>query len=432
MATRSKDVYLVVGGSGFLGRHIVEALVARGDSVSVFDIVQRHHDVPFYSGDISEEEQVSDALRKSGATCIIHTASPLHGLGDPALYWKVNVDGTQAVINAAVANGVPKLVYTSSAGVVFDGHDLIDVDERVPQPALAMDPYNESKAKAEQIVLEANGKGGLYTVALRPAGIFGPGDRQFVAGLFQVWERGQSHIQVGDNTNLFDWTYVGNCAYAHLLAADKLGPSTAEDIARLKEELKVALPSIECTTKQPRVPTSKARPLGPCVTRPADADALLANWNDPNYKPEVKRPAVRSKFDQFSDAALARDDDAALHVAGQVFFITNGEPTGFWDMPRVLYRLFDQHFGRPTTKRRLILPRQVGLMLGSAAEWFAWLIGKEPGFTRYRVTYSCAWRCFNIEKARRVLGYEPQVGLEEGIQKTFAWWVTQRQAAEKA
>ena len=191
MSVPSKDVYLVIGGSGFLGRHVVEALLARGDAVSVFDIVQRHHDVPFYSGDISEEEQVSDALRKvrsrsvtsfsrlsigrgqSGATCIIHTASPLHGMDDPALYWKVNVDGTQAVINASVANGVPKLVYTSSAGVVFNGANLIDVDERIPQPEKAMDPYNESKAKAEEIVLAANGKGGLYTVALRPAGIFG-------------------------------------------------------------------------------------------------------------------------------------------------------------------------------------------------------------------------------------------------------------------
>ena len=64
MSTRTKDNYLVIGGSGFLGRHVVEALLARGDTVSVLDIVQRYHDVPFYSADISEEEQVSDALRK--------------------------------------------------------------------------------------------------------------------------------------------------------------------------------------------------------------------------------------------------------------------------------------------------------------------------------------------------------------------------------
>ena len=64
MASGSRDVYLVIGGSGFLGRHIVNALLARGDSVSVFDIVQRYHDVPFYTGDITEQDSISDALRK--------------------------------------------------------------------------------------------------------------------------------------------------------------------------------------------------------------------------------------------------------------------------------------------------------------------------------------------------------------------------------
>jgi sterol-4alpha-carboxylate 3-dehydrogenase (decarboxylating) len=62
MSTPQKDVYLVIGGSGFLGRHIVQGLLDRGDSVSVFDIVQRYHDVPFYSGDITVEESVVQAL----------------------------------------------------------------------------------------------------------------------------------------------------------------------------------------------------------------------------------------------------------------------------------------------------------------------------------------------------------------------------------
>ena len=63
----SQDSYLVIGGCGFLGRHIVEHLLARGEkSVAVFDLVQRHFDpeVQFYTGDITEESQISDAIRK--------------------------------------------------------------------------------------------------------------------------------------------------------------------------------------------------------------------------------------------------------------------------------------------------------------------------------------------------------------------------------
>jgi sterol-4alpha-carboxylate 3-dehydrogenase (decarboxylating) len=55
------------------------------------------------------------------------------------------------------------------------------------------------------------------------------------------------------------------------------------------------------------------------------------------------------------------------------------------------------------------------MWLATAAEWWAWAVGKQPGFTRERVGYSCSSRWFNIEKARRVLGYEPDVGIQEGI-----------------
>jgi sterol-4alpha-carboxylate 3-dehydrogenase (decarboxylating) len=96
----------------------------------------------------------------------------VHGLGKE-IYWKVNVDGTKAVIAAVQSHGVKKLVYTSSAGVVYNGEDLIDVDERLEYPEVPMDAYNETKAEAEKLVLAANGVNGLLTVAIRPAGIFG-------------------------------------------------------------------------------------------------------------------------------------------------------------------------------------------------------------------------------------------------------------------
>ncbi|KAN0087940.1 3-beta hydroxysteroid dehydrogenase/isomerase family domain containing protein [Tylopilus felleus] len=439
MSTQPKDVYLVIGGSGFVGRHIVEQLLARGDVVSVFDIVQRHHDVPFYSGDITNEQNVFDAIRKSGTTCIIHTASPQHGAKDPSVYFKVNVDGTQAVINAAVAASVRKLVYTSSAGVVFDGKDVINLDERAPYPEKPFDAYNDSKAKGEALVLEANGKGGLLTVALRPAGIFGPGDRQMMVGLYQVYQRDQTHFQVGDNNNIFDYTYVGNIAQAHLLAADKLVDPTSSDNASadsaatdatlvnstLRASLHRALPPVSSTLGFRRVPTCKARPLGPYVTPLPNAAEIEATFNAPYDPTQLTHVIVRNRFDQFSDNALDVAQTNPLQVAGQAFFITNGEPVYFWDFMRVIWRALDPptEEGRKRAQRTpWVIPRAFGMMLGYLSETWAGLIGKEAGFTRYRVGYSCATRYHNIEKARRVLGYEPQVGLEEGVRRMVEWF----------
>ncbi|KAF8134019.1 3-beta hydroxysteroid dehydrogenase/isomerase family-domain-containing protein [Boletus edulis] len=434
MSTQHKDVYLVIGGSGFVGRHIVEQLVARGDVVSVFDIVQRHHDVPFYSGDITDEQDVLNAIRRSGTTCIIHTASPQHGAKDPSIYYKVNVDGTQAVINAAVAAGVRKLVYTSSAGVVFDGKDVINLDERAPYPEKPFDAYNDSKAKGEALILEANGKGGLLTVALRPAGIFGPGDRQMMVGLYQVYQRGQTHFQVGGNNNLFDYTYVGNIAQAHLLAAEKLVDSTSSDStsitsastdatlvdSSLRASLHRSLPPIAATAGFRRVPTSMARPLGPYVTPPANAADIEGAFNAPFDPTKLTHAIVRNRFDQFSENALVVAPTSPLQVAGQAFFITNGEPVYFWDFMRMIWLALDPptEEGRKRAQRTpWVIPKAFGMVLGYLAETWAGLIGKEAGFTRYRVGYSCAMRYHNIEKARRVLGYEPEVGLEEGVRR---------------
>ncbi|GLB38478.1 putative C-3 sterol dehydrogenase [Lyophyllum shimeji] len=440
----SKDIYLVIGGSGFLGRHIVQQLLDRGDTVSALDIVQRYHDVPFYSADITDEEQVADALRKSGATCIIHTASPPATLNNPAVFFKVNVDGTKTIIAAAVATGVRKLVYTSSAGVVFNGGDLINIDERLPAPEVPLDAYNDSKAKAEAVVLAANGKGGLLTVALRPAGIFGPGDRQLLAGLYQVYERNQTHFQIGDNTNLFDWTYVGNVARAHILAADKLEtpppappfsaldkpPVVADDVGPLspaeEDIINYPLRPISLTTGTSPIPTCKARPLGPYVTLPPDAEKLVAAFNDPNRTSE--RPIIRTRFDPLSDHALKRSklynpEISPLQVAGQAFFITNGEPCYFWDFPRTVWHQLDAFFpGHRQPRKYTVLSKTVGLMAATGSEWAAWLTGKEPTFTRFKVSYSCVNRWYNIEKARRVLGYEPVVGVEEGVRLTVEWW----------
>jgi sterol-4alpha-carboxylate 3-dehydrogenase (decarboxylating) len=182
----------------------------------------------------------------------------------------------------------------------------------------------------------------------------------------------------------------------------------------ITQALNTALPSIDLTTGQHRVPTSSARPLGPYVERPENADNIIAAFEGP-YKPE--QPVVRSRFDQLSDSAVKRSGGTdPLKVAGQVFFITNGEPVYFWDFPRRLWRMLapDSYPARDP----FVLPKSVGFAVATLAEWWGWLSGREPTFTRFRVTFTCVHRWHNIEKARRVLGYEPQVGLEEGMRRT--------------
>lgn len=255
-----------------------------------------------------------------------------------------------------------------------------------------------------------------------------------MAGLYKVYENGQTHFQIGDNTNLFDWTYVGNVARAHLLAADKLTttpPSLpiAEPSLDHPPELNEAeqdlimfpLPSIDLTTGNHRIPCSSARPLGPYVTLPPDAAELTAAFKTPAVS---TRPVVRSRFDALSEHGLFRQklekpDVSPLQVAGQAFFITNGEPCYFWDFPRLVWHHLDEVFPekRKNRNKRVVLPKTIGMTAAAGAEWWGWLVGKEPTFTRFKVAFSCAKRWHNIEKARRVLGYEPEVGIEEGIRR---------------
>lgn len=271
--------------------------------------------------------------------------------------------------------------------------------------------------------------------------LFRPGDRQAMTGFYQVYERGQTHFQVGDNTNLFDWTYVGNVAHAHLLAADRLDvpppapplptlekiPTTIDEIPPFtKEELALIdypLAPISRTTGQNRIPTCKARPLGPYITPPPNAKKIKSAFEDPSAT-TMNKPVIRTQFDQLSKYALKRaklqhPEINPLQVAGQVFFITNGEPTYFWDFPRMIWNQLDEYFPTKRKPRSIIkLSKSVGLAAATGSEWFGYLTGRDVTFTKFKVTFSCATRYHNIEKARRILGYEPIVGVEEGVKRT--------------
>ena len=241
-----------------------------------------------------------------------------------------------------------------------------------------------------------------------------PGDRQTVIQLARAVHRGQTKVQVGSNDNLTDWTYVGNVVKAHLLAVDRL--SSAFPTPSPRDTLATSLPTIAITTGERRIPTSLARPIGPALTPPPNAAELESAFAAPRETED--RAFVRSKFDPLGSLALEREEVNPLQVAGQVFIITNCEPVYFWDFIRSIML----GLGAPRAsidKAKWVLPKSVGYFFAWAAEWTSWLAGKEPAFTRLRVEYMCATRYYNCEKARRVLGYEPDIGMKEGIEKTL-------------
>lgn len=162
----------------------------------------------------------------AGVWCVIHVASPSPTCNNAALFQSVNVGGSRVLLEACLTAGVKRFVYTSSASVVFDGRDQRNLDESAPPPMAAMDDYTKSKLAAEQLVLSFNSDK-LYTCAIRPHGIFGARDPHFLPVLAQTGAKGKSKFLIGDGSNLVDFTYVENVAYAHALAAVQLGPDAA-------------------------------------------------------------------------------------------------------------------------------------------------------------------------------------------------------------
>ncbi|CAK7222889.1 erg26, C-3 sterol dehydrogenase [Sporothrix curviconia] len=248
---------MVIGGCGFLGHHVVNLLVRdylpnkTATGVSVVDLRcdrNRQPDaagVQYYEADITNAERMTAVFKEAKPDVVIHTASPAAQSSArvaDALFYKVNVEGTRTVVEACKAAGIRCLVYTSSASIVSDNvSDLVNADERWPviRGKAQTEYYSETKAAAEELVLAANdrtSKAGLLTCAIRPSGINGEGDTMVMYHTINIYRSGKHKIQIGDNTNMFDFTYVENVAHAHLLAARALRVTAAAATAPLDHE----------------------------------------------------------------------------------------------------------------------------------------------------------------------------------------------------
>lgn len=253
------------------------------------------------------------------------------------------------------------------------------------------------------------------TVAIRPAGIFGcvfpstgktplvpkgthasglphsPGDRQAVPGVMEVLKTGKTKFQVGSNENLFDWTYVDNVVHAHLLAAEKLADSVPLSVLDERQ-----LP-ISLSVSRRQLPTSTFRPAS-LLEREQKLNPSFENVTEP----DSPLPAIRNRYDPFANVNIEQTcgergvdrEKETVAVAGQAYFVTNGEPIAFWDFPRAVWHEYNGHVA-PWV---LPLPAPVGLMIAGLAESVMKLMGKTPNMTQGKIVYSTVNRFYNIEK----------------------------------
>lgn len=218
---------LVTGGSGFVGRALVEALVARGDIVTVADFTPATFPAGLRFVPLDLRDAAATRAACEGQDVVFHNASLVHTRRNREEdVWAVNLGGTRNVLAGCRDHAVKRLVYVSSASAVYEGRDIENGDESLPYSSISQAPYADSKIAAEKEVLAANGSA-LLSCAVRPHVIFGPGDQRFLPAIIKRARAGKLRFAVGRGRKLSDFTYVGNLIDALLLADERLAPGSA-------------------------------------------------------------------------------------------------------------------------------------------------------------------------------------------------------------
>ncbi len=204
---------LVTGAAGFVGSHLVKALLERGCRVRALirntPLGLEHPNLEYANADIQNADQM--ALACTGVDTVFHTAAfiaTLGGSGVSSSYreqaFSINVDGTRNIIKACQDSGVRKLVHTSSVDVCFSGKEDLHMDEDTPYATRFTCLYTETKIEAERAVLAANNADGLLTCALRPDGIWGVGGSLMLDTLVQQLRDGKLVARIGGRGGLHD------------------------------------------------------------------------------------------------------------------------------------------------------------------------------------------------------------------------------------
>lgn len=228
MPNRSR--VLVTGGAGFIGRRVVGALLAEGHEVSVADL-RSHPDARVRSvvGDLTDARTAEQAV-EPGTDAIIHLAavtSVLESVKDPVRTYRLNVDATARLLEAARENEVRTFVLASTNAVVGDGATAGSMTETVALRPLT--PYGATKAAAEMLLNAYTSSYGIAGVALRFSNVYGPGMEakdSFIPRLMRAARDGEGVQVRGDGSMRRDVVHVDDVVQGMLLAwhAGATGP----------------------------------------------------------------------------------------------------------------------------------------------------------------------------------------------------------------
>ncbi|KAL4919577.1 hypothetical protein BDW62DRAFT_209552 [Aspergillus aurantiobrunneus] len=357
---------LVTGGNGFIASHIIAKILDEDPNCAIHSIDvnsdrNRHPspNVHYHHGDLASADDVHRVMAIARPVTIFHTASPEFSDAPESAYRGIIVDGTHHLLAAAAQIKTVRALINTSTSGVINDNHTNLIDATEDAPILR--PPRQQR---------------LYCIAKADA---------------------EDAIQAANRTG----SPSTNPDEGVLTCAIRPGLVFGErDVGTLGKMFAVA--------RQGRSRFQMGNGQNPYdfiyVGNLADAEllaahALLDAWGKP--PPE----------------------DGASRVDGEVFHVTNDDPWLFWDFQRAVAA----HAGHPVDPAEIVvIPKWVGLAMGFVNEWVAWAIyggTQKANMTREGIRFSTLIRTLNTGKAKRVLGYRPKVGMQEGLERSVRWFM---------
>jgi UDP-glucose 4-epimerase len=286
--------WLLTGGAGYIGAHIVRAFRGVGLDVVVLDDLSTGirenvpDDVAFIDASVEDATAVRKALREHSVTGVLHLAAKKavgESVEQPLLYWGDNVGGTRAVLQACLDEGVDRVLFSSSAAVFGEPPVELVTEET---PAAPISPYGETKLVGEWMLRDVATATGLRWVALRYFNVAGAGapelaDRSvnnLVPMVFQRLTDGENPQLFGDDyptrdgSCVRDYIHVVDLAEAHAAAAQRLDDGPLGEVYNVGRGEGVTVKEVLATVREV---TGVDFAVDVVARRPGDAPSYFAD-----------------------------------------------------------------------------------------------------------------------------------------------------------